>query len=380
MTNPVVSDLLGRSNRLGADPRNTNYAGGNTSAKGTETDPVTGQPVELLWVKGSGGDLGTLTEAGPRRAAAGPAARARRRLPGRRPRGRDGRRLRLLPARPRRRRAVDRHRHARPRRRRRTSTTCTPTPASRWPPPPTARRSPGVLRRPRRLGAVAPARASSWAWTSPRSRRRTRRPSAASSAATASPPGATTSEQCEANSPGDHPDGGALPRRARHGRSRSGRRCPATRRCRRRERRQQGRRARPGDPRPRVAPTGRRSGTSPTPTSSWTSSASAEHPRLAALGTSCPDHFLRTKVRPLVVDLPADRAGRGRRRAAEGAARGVPRRVRRLLRAARDPGQPGRCAARTRRSCWCPASACSASAPTSRPPAWPASSTSTRST
>ena len=64
MTNPVVSELLGRSNRLGADPRNTNYAGGNTSAKGTETDPVTGSPVELLWVKGSGGDLGTLTETG----------------------------------------------------------------------------------------------------------------------------------------------------------------------------------------------------------------------------------------------------------------------------------------------------------------------------
>jgi rhamnulose-1-phosphate aldolase/alcohol dehydrogenase len=64
MTNHVVSDLLARSNLLGADPRNTNYAGGNTSAKGTETDPVTGQPVELLWVKGSGGDLGTLTEAG----------------------------------------------------------------------------------------------------------------------------------------------------------------------------------------------------------------------------------------------------------------------------------------------------------------------------
>ncbi len=64
MTNSVVSDLLGRSNRLGADPRNTNYAGGNTSAKGTETDPVTGSPVELLWVKGSGGDLGTLTEGG----------------------------------------------------------------------------------------------------------------------------------------------------------------------------------------------------------------------------------------------------------------------------------------------------------------------------
>ena len=64
MTNPAVSDLIARSNKLGADPRNTNYAGGNTSAKGTETDPVTGKPVELLWVKGSGGDLGTLTESG----------------------------------------------------------------------------------------------------------------------------------------------------------------------------------------------------------------------------------------------------------------------------------------------------------------------------
>jgi rhamnulose-1-phosphate aldolase/alcohol dehydrogenase len=62
--NPTVHDLVARSNRLGGDPRNTNYAGGNTSAKGTEADPVTGQPVELLWVKGSGGDLGTLTAAG----------------------------------------------------------------------------------------------------------------------------------------------------------------------------------------------------------------------------------------------------------------------------------------------------------------------------
>ena len=61
---PVVGELLARSNRLGADPRNTNYAGGNTSAKGSATDPVTGRAVELLWVKGSGGDLGTLTEAG----------------------------------------------------------------------------------------------------------------------------------------------------------------------------------------------------------------------------------------------------------------------------------------------------------------------------
>ncbi|MFC8103061.1 bifunctional aldolase/short-chain dehydrogenase [Streptomyces sp. NPDC057363] len=57
---PQVAGLLARSHRLGSDPRNTNYAGGNTSAKGTATDPVTGGELELLWVKGSGGDLGTL--------------------------------------------------------------------------------------------------------------------------------------------------------------------------------------------------------------------------------------------------------------------------------------------------------------------------------
>ena len=62
MTNKTVEDLITRSNRLGADKRNTNFAGGNTSAKGTEKDPVTGEDVQLLWVKGSGGDLGTLKE------------------------------------------------------------------------------------------------------------------------------------------------------------------------------------------------------------------------------------------------------------------------------------------------------------------------------
>ncbi|WP_030164661.1 MULTISPECIES: bifunctional rhamnulose-1-phosphate aldolase/short-chain dehydrogenase [Actinomycetes] len=63
-TNPTVSALIKRSNRLGSDPKNTNYAGGNTSAKGTDIDPVTGADVDLMWVKGSGGDLGTLTEKG----------------------------------------------------------------------------------------------------------------------------------------------------------------------------------------------------------------------------------------------------------------------------------------------------------------------------
>ena len=63
-TNTTVTQLLARSNRLGSDPRNTNYAGGNTSAQGHVTDPVTGDTIELLWVKGSGGDLGTLSETG----------------------------------------------------------------------------------------------------------------------------------------------------------------------------------------------------------------------------------------------------------------------------------------------------------------------------
>jgi len=52
--------LLYRSNLLGADKRITNFGGGNTSAKLTMTDPLTGEPVRVLWVKGSGGDLGSM--------------------------------------------------------------------------------------------------------------------------------------------------------------------------------------------------------------------------------------------------------------------------------------------------------------------------------
>ena len=52
--------LLYRSNILGSDKRVTNYGGGNTSAKVMETDPLTGEEVEVLWVKGSGGDIGSI--------------------------------------------------------------------------------------------------------------------------------------------------------------------------------------------------------------------------------------------------------------------------------------------------------------------------------
>lgn len=59
-----VGLLIYRSNILGADLRITNYGGGNTSCKTTELDPLTKKPVEVMWVKGSGGDIGTLTKSG----------------------------------------------------------------------------------------------------------------------------------------------------------------------------------------------------------------------------------------------------------------------------------------------------------------------------
>src|SRR6267378_487747 len=56
--------LLYRSNLLGSDKRITNFGGGNTSAKLRSTEPLTGEEVEVLWVKGSGGDLGTMKRSG----------------------------------------------------------------------------------------------------------------------------------------------------------------------------------------------------------------------------------------------------------------------------------------------------------------------------
>src|SRR4051812_9129375 len=56
-----VARLVYRSNLLGRDQRVTNTGGGNTSSKVREPDPLTGEPAEVLWVKGSGGDLRTST-------------------------------------------------------------------------------------------------------------------------------------------------------------------------------------------------------------------------------------------------------------------------------------------------------------------------------
>src|ERR1700710_435990 len=59
-----VALLIYRSNLLGADLRLTNYGGGNTSCKAIAKDPLTGEPVEVMWIKGSGGDIGTLKKSG----------------------------------------------------------------------------------------------------------------------------------------------------------------------------------------------------------------------------------------------------------------------------------------------------------------------------
>jgi rhamnulose-1-phosphate aldolase/alcohol dehydrogenase len=59
-----VALLIYRSNLLGADLRLTNYGGGNTSCKAMAKDPLTGNEVDVMWVKGSGGDLGTLKKSG----------------------------------------------------------------------------------------------------------------------------------------------------------------------------------------------------------------------------------------------------------------------------------------------------------------------------
>ncbi|MEM6628770.1 MAG: bifunctional aldolase/short-chain dehydrogenase [Bacteroidota bacterium] len=59
-----VDLFLYRSNTLGADLRITNYGGGNTSCKTIEKDPLTGEEVEVMWIKGSGGDIGTLNRKG----------------------------------------------------------------------------------------------------------------------------------------------------------------------------------------------------------------------------------------------------------------------------------------------------------------------------
>src|ERR1700704_7162016 len=64
MAGDEVALLIYRSNLLGADLRLTNYGGGNTSCKAMAKDPLTNEETEVMWVKGSGGDIGTLKKSG----------------------------------------------------------------------------------------------------------------------------------------------------------------------------------------------------------------------------------------------------------------------------------------------------------------------------
>ena len=380
MTNQAAADLIARSNRLGADPKNTNYAGGNTSAKGTETDPVTGRAGRADVGEGLGRRPRHAHRAGTRGAAARPPARARRRLPRRRPRGRDGRRVRLLPARQGRRGPVDRHGDARPRRR-----------GARRPPAPRLRHRDRDRRRrrgaharrssaTRSCGCRGGARASSSASTSPRSRRANPQAIGCILGGHGITAWGDTSEESEQNSLwiidtaaayiAEHgaaePFGAVVPgyeplapsRAPRQGRRARRRRSAGSRRT-----------------------TGRWSATSPTTRrGARVPLARRSSPRLAALGTSCPDHFLRTKVKPLRARPARRRPDRGLDRPPEGAARAVPRRLPGVLRrATRRPRRPAIRGADPL-IVLVPASACSASARTSRPRAWRASSTSTRST
>jgi rhamnose utilization protein RhaD (predicted bifunctional aldolase and dehydrogenase) len=104
--------LLYRSNLLGSDKRITNYGGGNTSAKVMEKDPLTGEQVEVLWVKGSGGDIGSIRMDGFATLYMDKLS-ALKSSTGRRVRGRDGRLPAPLHLQPQFTRRL--HRHAAPR-------------------------------------------------------------------------------------------------------------------------------------------------------------------------------------------------------------------------------------------------------------------------
>ena len=378
MTNETIQSLLARSNRLGADPKNTNYAGGNTSAKGTETDPVTGEPVELLWVKGSGGDLGTLTEQGLAVLRLDRLRALQNVYPGVEREdemvaafdytlhGKGG----AAPS-------IDTAMHGlvdaahvdhlHP-----DSGIAIATAADGehltkeifggrvvWVP----WRRPGFqlgldiaaikATNPDAIGTILGGHGIT-AW-------------------------GETSEEAEANSlwiiqtAADYIAAKAVP-------SRSARAIAGERAAARGGAACEGSRARSARPRPSPPPTGCRSATSPTRTSCSTSSASSEHPRLGALGTSCPDHFLRTKVKPLVLDLPGRRLHRGLGRPGWRSCTSSTAPTTGLLRPVRDRRLTRRSAARTLRSCSSRASGCSPTARTSRLHGWPASSTSTPST
>ncbi len=358
--------LLYRSNLLGSDLRITNYGGGNTSAKVARTTPSPAATVGRPLGQGLGRrprlhEAGRLRDPLPRQAGGAEAP-----LPRPRARGRDGRLLSPLHLRPEPARRLDRHAAARLLPARHVDhmhpDAMIAIAASR------ERRAAdaGDLRRRDRLAALAAAglRPRPEARGARGGATRTRR--ASCSAATASSPGATRSKRLLPDHAADHPAGRRLARRRRA--------VPAVRPAPWRSR--SAPRPSAGAPRPTGARAARqarrpacaRSCTSPTRprcSSSWTRARAEE---LAALGTSCPDHFLRTKIRPLFVPFEPAQDGRRRRarpRSTRLLAR-LPRTLRGLLRAlqaARLPGDARPLPGARARS---PASACSPSRRTRR--------------
>ena len=122
--------LLYRSNLLGSDLRVTNFGGGNTSAKLAAPDPLTGATTNVLWVKGSGGDIGSMKLDGFSTLYLDKLLGLRSVYRGLDARGRDGRALQPLHVQPQSARNLDRYPSARLRSSCRTSTTFTPTRSS----------------------------------------------------------------------------------------------------------------------------------------------------------------------------------------------------------------------------------------------------------
>ncbi len=119
--------LLYRSNLLGSDLRITNFGGGNTSAKLAGVDPLTGETVKVLWVKGSGGDIGSMKLDGFSTLYLDKLLSLRERLSRPRARRRDGGAVQPLHLQPQSARDLDRHAAARLRSRTPMSTTSMPT-------------------------------------------------------------------------------------------------------------------------------------------------------------------------------------------------------------------------------------------------------------
>ena len=310
---PVVDQLVERSRRLGADPRNTNYAGGNTSAKGVRHRPGDRPGRRAAVGQGLRRRSGHADRGRPRRPPTRSSARARRCLSRRRWRGRDGRGVRPLPVRARRRCAVDRHRDARARRG-----------GPRRPPAPglghraghrgrrrsaDARRASAIVSRGCRGGDPA----SSSGSTSRRSGATGRTRSGSMLGGHGITAWGDTSDGVRGQLAGHHPDRRALHRRRMADPSRSGQVVEGTRTASRTPLAANGpRRSMPllrglaSTDRPQVGHY--------TDTDVVLDFVARESmPRLAALGTSCPDHFLRTKVRPLVLDVAPAAPARGGR-------------------------------------------------------------------